>query len=106
MWDIQQQYAEVQKTNLGNQVHNDEESTIREPLLPRPSLMKKIDQLEVPAVNSQVYNAIVHLRRARNSLREPFRQDAHSSTSQLLITELMLMSFVVSSKPFLNFRII
>ena len=67
----------------------DEEDAVKLPLPPRSNLMRLLDQLEETALNSQIDNAIVHLRRARNAFREALRIDALSSNRQLLITEVM-----------------
>lgn len=61
--DIEQQHAVVLETNLDTEMCNDEENTIRQPLLPQPSVPKELDQHEETALKSHVYDAIVHLRR-------------------------------------------
>ena len=68
---------------------SDDDIVTKEPLPPRKTRMNQLDQLEETAVNSQVDDAIIHLRLARNAFREALRVDAQTSNRQLQITEIM-----------------
>lgn len=58
--DIEQHNAVVQQTNFDSEIDDDEETTTRQPVPPRHSVLKGQDQLNETAVNSRVYDTIVH----------------------------------------------
>lgn len=74
--NLDQAHADIHGSNFHTGWKDNQEGT-RKPLRPpRPYMMKKPDQLEKNAVNSQVYDSILYSRKVLNDTTEAFRPDS------------------------------